>query len=168
MTTLFDFTARTPTGDERSLADYAGRVVIVVNTASKCGLTPQFAALQELYARYRDQGLVVLGFPCNQFANQEPGSDEEASEFCQVNYGVEFPMFAKIDVNGANAHPLFAWLRNDAGATGADIEWNFAKFLVGRDGRLIERFAPPTDPLELVPAIEAALGADMTDRLSGR
>lgn len=106
----------------------------------------------------------MLGFPCNQFANQEPGSDEEASEYCQVNYGVEFPVFAKVNVNGPNAHPLFAWLRNESDANGADIEWNFAKFVVGRDGQLVERFAPPIDPLDLVPTIEAALSAKQVRR----
>lgn len=163
MTTLHDFTARTPSGEDRALSDYADKVAVVVNTASQCGLTPQFGLLQEIFAEYRDQGLVVLGFPCNQFAGQEPGTDAEASEFCQVNYGVEFPMFAKIEVNGEGAHPLYDWLKQEAagedGAPGEDIEWNFAKFLVGRDGRVIQRFSSKSDPGEMVPAIESALAA---------
>ncbi|MEO9248033.1 glutathione peroxidase [Citricoccus nitrophenolicus] len=160
MTTLHDFTAPTVAGHQQPLSDYAGQVAVVVNTASKCGLTPQYEGLQELYAEYKDQGLVVLGFPCNQFANQEPGTDAEASEFCQLNYGVEFPMFAKVDVNGAGAHPLFVWLRREtAGLLGGAIKWNFTKFLVGGDGQVLERFAPTTGPEKLRPAIEAALSA---------
>ncbi|MEW1981211.1 glutathione peroxidase [Citricoccus sp. NPDC079358] len=160
MPTLHDFTARTVAGQAQPLSDYAGQVAVVVNTASKCGLTPQYEGLQELYAAYKDQGLVVLGFPCNQFANQEPGTDAEASEFCQLNYGVEFPMFAKVDVNGSGAHPLFAWLRQEtSGLLGGAIKWNFTKFLVGRDGQVLERFAPTTEPEKMRPAIEAALSA---------
>jgi glutathione peroxidase len=159
MTTLHDFTARTATGTEQPLSEYAGQVAVVVNTASKCGLTPQFEGLQELYAEYRDRGLVVLGFPCNQFAHQEPGTDAEASEFCQLNYGVEFPMFAKVEVNGSGSHPLFAWLRGQtSGLLGDAIKWNFTKFLVGRDGQVLERFAPTTAPGTMRGAIEDALG----------
>ncbi len=159
MPTLHDFTARTPTGTEQPLSEYAGQVAVVVNTASKCGLTPQFEGLQELYAEYRDRGLVVLGFPCNQFAHQEPGTDAEASAFCQLNYGVEFPMFAKVEVNGSGSHPLFAWLRQEtSGLLGDAIKWNFTKFLVGRDGTVLERFAPTTAPGTMRGAIEDALG----------
>lgn len=159
MSTLHDFTAHTATGDEQPLSEYTGQVAVVVNTASKCGLTPQFEGLQELYSEYQDQGLVVLGFPCNQFANQEPGTDAEASEFCQLNYGVDFPMFAKVEVNGSGSHPLFAWLRQEtSGLLGDAIKWNFTKFLVGRDGRVIERFAPTTAPGKMRGSIEEALG----------
>ncbi|WP_313818559.1 glutathione peroxidase [Citricoccus sp.] len=158
MPALSDFTARTATGEDRSLADYQGQVVLVVNTASQCGLTPQFEGLQELYTDYRDQGLVVLGFPCNQFAHQEPGTDAEASEFCQLNYGVDFPMFAKVEVNGSGAHPLFAWMRQEtSGLLGSAVKWNFTKFLIGRDGTVLERFAPTTAPDKMRGAIETAL-----------
>ena len=155
---LHEFTAPTPTGEDRPLSEYAGQVAVVVNTASRCGLTPQFTGLQELYEQYRDQGLVVLGFPCNQFANQEPGTDAEASQFCQLNYGVDFPMFAKVDVNGSDAHPLWQWLRGQrSGMLGDAIKWNFTKFLVGRDGQVIERFAPTTSPAKMREAVETAL-----------
>jgi len=160
MTTLHDFTARTLRGEEKALADYAGQVVLVVNTASKCGLTPQFTELEELNQRYRDQGLAVIGFPCNQFAGQEPGDADAISEVCHVNYGVTFDMFDKIDVNGPGAHPLYQWLRSEKGGfLGSAIKWNFAKFLVGRDGRVIERYAPTVKPSELAGDIERALAA---------
>ena len=160
MATLHDFTARTADGTDQPLSAYAGQVAVVVNTASKCGLTPQFEGLQELYAQYQDRGLVVLGFPCNQFAHQEPGSDAEASEFCQLNYGVQFPMFGKVEVNGPGALPLFAWLRQEtSGLLGDAVKWNFTKFLVGRDGRVIDRFAPTTTPATMRRAIEEALDA---------
>lgn len=160
MTTLYDFTATTLTGQEKNLADYAGKVVVVVNTASKCGLTPQFEGLQALYAEFKDQGLEILGFPCNQFANQEPGTAEEAGEFCQRNYGVDFPMFDKIDVNGSGAHPLFKWLREEKkGLLGGAIKWNFTKFLVGKDGQVIERVAPTTQPEDMRDEIVKALAA---------
>jgi glutathione peroxidase len=158
MPTLHDFTAATSSGHPVALSDYAGQVAVVVNTASKCGLTPQFEGLQELYAEYRDQGLAVLGFPCNQFAHQEPGTAAEASEFCRLNYGVDFPLFAKVDVNGSDSHPLFAWLRKEtSGLLGGAIKWNFTKFLVGRNGQVIERFAPTTAPQAMRSAIESAL-----------
>jgi glutathione peroxidase len=158
VTTLSDFKATTLDGREQSLADYAGKVVLVVNTASQCGLTPQFEGLEELYTRYADQGFVVLGFPCNQFAGQEPGTAEEIGEFCQKNYGVDFPMFDKIDVNGDDAHPLFKWLRTEKGGVlGSAIKWNFTKFLVGRDGQVIKRYAPTTAPESLSEDIEKAL-----------
>ena len=160
MTTLSDFTARTLTGEERSLADYAGRVVLVVNTASRCGLTPQYAGLEALYQEHRDDGFVVLGFPCNQFGAQEPGTEDEIGEFCQLNYGVSFPMFAKVDVNGDDEHPLFAWLKSEKkGLLGGRIKWNFTKFLVGRDGRVIERYSPQSEPESLGDAVRAALAA---------
>ena len=162
MPTLHDFSARTIAGKDASLRDYAGKVALVVNVASKCGLTPQYAGLEKLYETYQPRGLEVLGFPCNQFAGQEPGSDAEVQEFCTLNYGVKFPMFSKIDVNGAGRHPLYAWLttENTAPEASGDVKWNFGKFLVGRDGKLIARFGPqvtPDDPA-LVGAIEKALG----------
>jgi glutathione peroxidase len=158
MTTLSDFTATTLTGQERHLSDYAGQVVLVVNTASKCGLTPQYEGLEALYQELRGDGLVVLGFPCNQFGNQESGTEEEIEEFCQVNYGVSFPMFAKVDVNGDDAHPLFDWLKSETkGLLGGRVKWNFTKFLVGRDGRVIGRYAPTTEPADLADDIREAL-----------
>ena len=166
MTTLADFTATTITGQDQQLAEHLGSVVLVVNTASKCGLTPQYAGLQALHERFHEQGLTVLGFPCDQFMHQEPGTEEEISEFCQVNYGVSFPMFAKVEVNGEGAHPLFQWLTGphtpggdvpDSEIPGGDIEWNFAKFLLVRDGTVLRRFAPQTEPAEIADEIEAAL-----------
>jgi glutathione peroxidase len=158
MTTLSDFTARTIEGNEQPLSAYEGKVVLVVNTASRCGFTPQFEGLEQLWREYGDDGLVVLGFPCNQFREQDPGSDEEIGAFCQRNYGVSFPMFAKVDVNGDGAHPLFAWLRSETGGLlGERIKWNFTKFLVGRDGRVVKRFGPTTKPEKLVRDIEKAL-----------
>ena len=160
MTTLSDFSATTLTGQERHLADYAGQVVLVVNTASACGLTPQYEGLEALYQELRDEGLVVLGFPCNQFGNQESGTEEEISEFCQINYGVSFPMFAKVDVNGDDAHPLFDWLKSETkGLLGGRVKWNFTKFLVGRDGQVITRYAPTTEPADLADDIREALRA---------
>lgn len=158
MTTLGDFTANTLQGKERSLSDFEGDVVLVVNTASKCGLTPQYEGLQELYEKYRDRGFTILGFPSNEFAGQEPGSSDEIEEFCQVNYGVGFPMFEKIKVNGKQAHPLYQWLKSEQGGVlGERIKWNFTKFLVDRQGNVIERFAPQTEPKDLAESIEAAL-----------
>lgn len=160
MTTLHDFTADALTGGARSLADYAGQVVLVVNTASKCGLTPQFAGLEALYQDLADEGLVILGFPCDQFAHQEFDNADEISEFCQLNYGVTFPMFAKVDVNGPNAHPLFTWLRHEKGGVLGDaLKWNFTKFLVGRDGRVLKRYAPTAEPESLRADIRAALAS---------
>jgi glutathione peroxidase len=161
MTTVYDFSANTLAGKPRKLADYKGKVLLVVNTASKCGFTPQYAGLEELYKKYKDRGLTVLGFPSNQFGEQEPGPDSEIAEFCEVNYGVSFPMFAKIDVNGADAHPLFKYLTSTKkGLLGSQaIKWNFTKFLIGRDGTVIDRYAPTTKPEELAPAIEKALAA---------
>jgi glutathione peroxidase len=160
MTALHDFTATTLSGADKDLSDYEGKVVVVVNTASKCGLTPQYEGLQQLYDTYADRGLVILGFPCNQFANQEPGTADDVAAFCTQNYGVTFPMFAKVDVNGKEAHPLFKWLRSQKGGLlGDSIKWNFTKFLVDRDGTVIERYAPTTSPASLAKDIEAALGA---------
>jgi glutathione peroxidase len=158
MTILSDLTATTLTGEERSLSAYAGKVVLVVNTASRCGFTPQYAGLEELYTELKDDGFVVLGFPCNQFGSQEPGSEDEIGEFCQANYGVTFPMFAKVDVNGDDAHPLYEWLKDEkTGVLGSRIKWNFTKFLVGRDGRVIERYAPNCEPADLAGDVRAAL-----------
>lgn len=159
MPCLYDFSATDIAGHAQSLSSYAGKVVLVVNTASACGFTPQLEGLQQLHRRYADQGLVILGFPCNQFGQQDKGSNDEIASFCLRNYGVDFPMMAKIDVNGAQAHPLFVWLKAQApGLLGTQmIKWNFTKFLVGRDGQVLHRYAPKTSPAQLVPDIEQAL-----------
>ncbi|WP_066643214.1 glutathione peroxidase [Serinicoccus hydrothermalis] len=158
MTTLHDFEAETLTGDQQDLGDYAGRAVLVVNTASRCGFTPQLEGLEHLHSELADRGLVVLGFPYNQFGNQEPGDAQEIGEFCQRNYGVSFPMFAKVDVNGDDAHPLFAWLRSQKkGLLGGRIKWNFTKFLIAPDGSVVGRYAPTTDPLAIRADIEKVL-----------
>ncbi|NNM47574.1 glutathione peroxidase [Knoellia koreensis] len=160
MTTLSDFTAARLDGTDESLADYAGKVVLVVNTASECGFTPQFEGLEKLYEQYADQGLVVLGFPCNQFGGQEPGDSEQIGAFCQKNYGVTFPMFAKIDVNGPDTHPLYEWLKSEKGGLlGDKIKWNFTKFLLGRDGQVIKRYGSTTKPDAISGDIEKALAA---------
>ena len=160
MTTIADFSATTLRGEEQPLSEYRGRVVLVVNTASRCGLTPQFEGLESLYRELGPDGLVVLGFPCNQFAGQEPLDGEGIGEFCQANYGVTFPMFDKIDVNGRGAHPLFRWLKGSTRSLlGGTIRWNFTKFLVGRDGRVIRRYKPSLEPAELAADIRAALAA---------
>jgi glutathione peroxidase len=159
--TVHDIDLQTLSGDAATLGDFAGSTILVVNVASQCGLTPQYAGLQRLYERFADRGLVVAGFPCNQFGEQEPGTSEEISEFCSVNYGVSFPMFAKIDVNGPDRHPLYAELTDVADAEGkaGDIQWNFEKFLLGPDGKVLARFRPMTEPEapEVVSAIEASL-----------
>lgn len=159
MTSLHDFECVAIDGSAHALSQYAGKLVLVVNVASECGLTPQYAGLQELYETYGERGLVVLGFPCNQFAGQEPGDEAAIQSFCSATYGVSFPLFSKLEVNGAGRHPLFAWLATqESQPEGAgDIGWNFGKFLVGPDGALIARYAPPTTPAELAAAIEAAL-----------
>ena len=158
MPTLADFTARAITGTEVALADYAGQVVLVVNTASQCGLTPQYAGLEELWTRYSSDGLVVLGFPCDQFGHQEPGDEAEIADFCELNFGVTFPLFAKVEVNGDAAHPLYRWLRTEQPAeSGEAIEWNFTKFLLDRDGRVVRRYGPATAPAEIAGDLEAAL-----------
>ena len=157
-TTLADFRASLLDGSGKDLSDYTGQVVLVVNTASKCGFTPQYKGLQKLYEEFRDEGFVVLGFPCDQFAHQEPGSDEEIGAFCERNFGVEFPLFSKIEVNGSSAHPLYEWLKSEkSGVLGGRIKWNFTKFLVGRDGHVIDRFGPNRKPEDLREAVEAAL-----------
>ena len=156
-----DFDARTIDGKPVKLSAYEGKVLLIVNTASACGFTPQFGGLEKLWERYKDQGLVVLGFPSNEFGGQDPGSNDEIASFCQVNYGVSFPMMAKIEVNGSGAHPLYQWLTKEApGFLGTQgIKWNFTKFLVGRDGRVIKRYAPQDAPEKLAGDIEAALAA---------
>lgn len=157
-TSLGDFEATSLDGRPVDLAAYAGQVVLVVNTASRCAFTPQYAGLQELHDRYAAQGFTVLGFPCDQFAHQEPGEAEEIGAFCERNFGVSFPMFSKVDVNGAGAHPLYRWLRaQKGGLLGSRISWNFTKFLVGRDGRVLARYAPTTPPARLAADIERAL-----------
>ena len=158
MTSLQDFEATTINGQDKRLAEYLGQVVLVVNTASKCGLTPQFEGLERLYDDLRSEGLVVLGFPCDQFANQEFADDADTAEFCKMNYGVSFPMFSKVDVNGADAHPLFAWLRTEQGGVlGDSIKWNFTKFLVNREGRVVRRYAPTAIAADLEADIRALL-----------
>lgn len=159
MTTLYEFDAKTLDGKPVRLADFKGKVLLVVNTASECGFTPQFSGLEELYERYRDRGFAVLGFPCNQFGEQEPGSAEQIGAFCQKNYGVTFPMFEKIDVNGDAAHPLYKWLKQSApGLLGSErIKWNFTKFLLDRNGQVKARYAPVTKPEQLAQDIEALL-----------
>lgn len=161
MPIICDFAMKTIDGDDRPLADYAGKVLLVVNVASRCGLTPQYTGLQEIYDAYRSRGFEVLGFPCNQFAGQEPGSDADVKEFCTKNYSVSFPLFSKIEVNGDGRAPLYEWLTSlDAAPEGAgEIKWNFGKFLVGKDGRVVARFDPRQDPTgpELKDAIEKAL-----------
>ena len=161
MTNVFAFSARTLAGKPVSLEDFRGKVLLIVNTASKCGLTPQYAGLQKLHEAYHDEGLVVMGFPCNQFGQQEPGEPVEIAQFCESNYGVGFPMFEKIDVNGADAHPLFRHLKANApGLLGSEaIKWNFTKFLVAKDGSVYKRYAPQTSPEELQADIETLLAA---------
>ena len=151
MSSVYDFKCKTSNGQAKSLADYRGKVLLIVNTASKCGLTPQFEGLEKLHEKYQGKGLAILGFPCNQFGHQDPGSNAEILEFCQLNYAVKFPMFAKIEVNGANADPLYKHLKQEApGLLGSQaIKWNFTKFLVDRSGKVVERFAPTVTPEEL-------------------
>jgi glutathione peroxidase len=160
MTTMYDFSAQSLGGkEELPLSRYQGKVALVVNTASQCGLTPQYTGLEELHKKYHAEGLEVLGFPCNQFGSQEPGTADEIGAFCTKNYGVTFQMFDKIDVNGANAHPLYKWLTSSApGILGTEaIKWNFGKFLVGKDGSIIKRYAPTTSPKDVAADIEKAL-----------
>ena len=157
---IYDFEAQQMNGPSVPLSQYRGRVLLIVNTASACGFTPQFDGLEALHKEYAGKGLVVLGFPCNQFGGQDPGSNDEIASFCQLNYGVSFAMMAKIDVNGANAAPLYQWLTAEApGLLGSKaIKWNFTKFLVGKDGRVLRRYAPQDAPKKLAGDIEAALG----------
>jgi glutathione peroxidase len=156
---VYDFTARTLDGRETSLADWRGKVLLVVNVASKCGFTPQYAGLETLYRIYKDRGFAVLGFPCNQFGAQEPGDADEIANFCSLTYDVSFPMMSKIEVNGPSADPLYAWLKKEKkGVLGTEaVKWNFTKFLIDRGGRVVRRFAPTDKPEALVSAIEAAL-----------
>ena len=156
---IYGFEAKSINGKDIPLSQFKGQVMLIVNTASKCGFTPQFGGLEELHKTYASKGLVVLGFPCNQFGSQDPGADAEIAEFCQVNYGVSFPMMGKVDVNGPTAHPLYSWLCAEApGLLGSKaIKWNFTKFLVGKDGKVIKRYAPTDKPADLAKDITAAL-----------
>ncbi|MCC2603563.1 glutathione peroxidase [Sphingopyxis yananensis] len=156
---LYDFSAALPGGGSQSLADYRGKVVLIVNTASKCGFTPQYAELEQLYRDYKDRGFEVLAFPCNQFGAQEPGDAAEIANFCSLTYDVSFPVMAKIDVNGSDADPIFKYLKSEqSGILTSAIKWNFTKFLVDRDGKIVSRHAPTTKPLDLAKEIEALLG----------
>ncbi|MDK1682969.1 glutathione peroxidase [Acinetobacter terrestris] len=158
MTNIYQFEAELLDGKNKSFADYEGKVLLIVNTASKCGFTPQFAGLEKLYEKYKDQGLEVLGFPCNQFGGQDPGSNDQIGAYCQKNYGVTFPMFSKVDVKGPEAHILFRYLTNNSkGILGNGIKWNFTKFLIGKDGKVVNRFAPTTKPEDLENEVQAAL-----------
>ena len=158
MTSLYDFTVSDQADQPVSLQDYKGKVVLIVNTATGCGLTPQYQGLQELYDKYKDQGFEILDFPCNQFMGQAPGSAEEINTFCTLNYQTTFPRFAKVKVNGKEAEPLFDWLKKEkSGPLGARIEWNFAKFLINREGKVVERFSSKTEPLKMEDAIKALL-----------
>jgi glutathione peroxidase len=156
---VYEYSAKTLDGRDASLADYRGQVLLIVNTASKCGFTPQYEGLEALHRAYKDQGFTVLAFPCNQFGAQEPGNAEEIANFCSLTYDVTFPVLAKIDVNGPSAHPLYAYLKHEQkGLLGTEaIKWNFTKFLIGRDGEVVERFAPTTKPEDLKHAVEALL-----------
>ena len=181
MASIYDFKALTNRGKEIQMSDYKGQVILIVNTASKCGFTPQYDGLEALYKKYKDQGLIILGFPCDQFAHQEPGSDEQIAEFCRLNHGVTFPLMAKCDVNGANAHPIFEFLKAQApteeykGLKGkathamlkrisksvekeSDILWNFTKFLISKDGQSVQRFAPVAEPADFEAQVVAELG----------
>ena len=156
--TLYNFSAALNDGRNKKLSAYKGKVLLIVNTASQCGFTPQYKDLQELYAKYKDRGFELLAFPCDQFGHQEPGSDEDIKEFCEVNYGVEFPLFSKIEVNGEGAHPLYKFLRSEKGGLlGDSIKWNFTKFLVDRKGNVVERYAPMTPPRGIAADIEKEL-----------
>ena len=159
MTSLYELKAADASGTEQSLEAHRGKVLLIVNTASKCGFTPQYEGLQKLYEQYADQGLEIIGFPCNQFGAQEPGSDDEIQSFCSLNYSVSFPVMAKIDVNGANTHPVYQYLKSSAkGLLGSEgIKWNFTKFLVDREGNVVDRFAPTTTPKQLEDKIKALL-----------
>ena len=166
--TVFDFEAETLEGSPKKLDDYRGKVLLIVNTASQCGFTPQYAGLEKLYRTYKDRGLIILGFPCNQFGAQEPGSASDIGAFCERNYGVSFPMFAKIDVNGDRAHPVYRYLKKEKKGLlgplgGGAIKWNFTKFLADRRGRVVARYAPSTKPENLARDIEKLLSAKGTD-----
>ncbi len=155
---IYQFSVKNKKNEDVSLAQYKEKVILIVNTASKCGLTPQFEGLEKLWQKYKDQGLVILGFPCNQFANQDPGSDDEINEFCSVNYGVTFPIMKKIKVNGEDADPLYKWLKSEkSGILGSAIKWNFTKFLINKKGEVVKRFSPTTTPSKLEKNIESEL-----------
>ncbi len=155
---FYSLKAKSIDGKEKVLEEYRGKVVLVVNTASKCGFTPQYKSLQELYDKYKDSGLEILGFPCDQFAHQEPGDDNDIKQFCSLNFGVNFPLFSKVNVNGAEAHPVFKYLRKQLpGAIGDSVKWNFTKFLIDRNGNPVKRFSPTTDPLKLAGKVESLL-----------
>ena len=159
--TVHDYSAKTIDGEDRTLSDYKGQVMVIVNTASKCGFTPQYKGLENMFREFRGRGLVVLGFPCDQFGHQEPGDENEIKKFCSLNYDVSFPMFSKVDVNGDHAHPLYKYLKNEApGLLGSRaIKWNFTKFLVGKDGQVMKRYAPTDKPEAIEKDIVAALSA---------
>ncbi|MBO8177826.1 MAG: glutathione peroxidase [Bacillus sp. (in: Bacteria)] len=158
VTTIYDFTVEKPNGEQMTLSGYKGKVLLIVNTASKCGFTPQFKELQELYEKYKDQGFEVLGFPCDQFMKQEFDTNDEIMQFCQVNYGVSFPMFAKVNVKGKEAHPLFKWLTQEKkGLLSSEIKWNFTKFLVDRKGNVVDRLAPQTNPAKIEGQIQSLI-----------
>ena len=155
---FYDLSAKLSNGKEKKLSDFKGKVLLIVNTASECGFTPQYQGLQEIYDRYKDRGFEVLGFPCNQFGHQEPGTDKDIQSFCQLNYGVTFPIFAKVDVNGENAHPAFQFLKSEKGGLlGDGIKWNFTKFLVDVEGNVVDRYAPQTIPVRIAGDIEKLL-----------
>lgn len=160
MTTAYDFSATTLDGDEQPLKDYKGKALLIVNVASKCGFTPQYTGLEALYRKYKDEGLVVLGFPCDQFGHQEPGDADEIRSFCSTSYDVSFPMFAKIDVNGDKAHPLYKWLKSEkSGFLGTEaVKWNFTKFLVNREGEVVRRYAPTDTPEKIDRDLGGVLG----------
>lgn len=158
MTNIYQFEAELLEGENKSFSDYEGKVLLIVNTASKCGFTPQFAGLEKVYEKYKDQGLEVLGFPCNQFGGQDPGTNEQIGAYCQRNYGVSFPMFAKVNVKGPEAHVIFRYLTNNSkGILGSGIKWNFTKFLINKKGEVINRYAPTTKPEDIEQDIEKAL-----------
>lgn len=156
--TLYDFTVKSNDGSDFSFSSLEGKPVLIVNTASKCGFTPQYDGLEELYQQYKEKGLAIIAFPCDQFAHQEPGTDQEIAEFCRVNHGVTFPIMSKIDVNGKQTAPLYVWLKKQApGVLGSSVKWNFTKFLVAKDGKRVERFSSNTEPKDMKPAIEGVL-----------
>lgn len=156
--TVYSYKAKTISGEDKSLADYQGKVLLIVNTATKCGFAPQFDGLQKLYDKYNQEGFEVLGFPSNQFMNQEPGSDEDINSTCKLNYGVTFPMFSKVDVNGKSAHPLFRYLTKEAtGLLGDNVKWNFTKFLIDKEGKVVKRYAPKTEPKDIETDIQEVL-----------
>ena len=158
MASIYDFKALNNKGVEVDFSQYEGKVLMIVNTASKCGFTPQYDGLEALYEKYKDQGLVIIGFPCDQFAHQEPGTNEEIAEFCRLNHGVTFPLMAKIEVNGENAHPIYKYLKSETkGLLSSNIKWNFTKFLISRDGKSIKRYAPTTTPEQMEKDIQALL-----------